>query len=80
MLLLRKQRIFIPENIRSQFQEALELLNRAVVEKKLSFQNPSIPRREWGGSIQRFATDSDKVMDELAVAVGRRLLRSDPDT
>jgi hypothetical protein len=52
-LLLRKRRIFMPNEMRSEFQSVVDLLSAAQIERKLQFQHPHIPRNEWGGSVEQ---------------------------
>jgi hypothetical protein len=77
-LLLRKQRIFMPESIRTEFQSVLDLLRGAQVERKLQFQHPHIPRSEWGGNVMKFFKDGDPALHALANVVNKRLFRHEP--
>jgi hypothetical protein len=77
-LLLRKQRIFMPDAVRTEFQSVLDLLRAAQVERKLQFQHPNIPRNEWGGNVMRFFKEGDPALAALAVLVNQRLFRHEP--
>lgn len=74
-LLLRKQRIFMPDVLRAEFQSLIDLLRAAQVERELQFQHPNIPRNEWGNSVSKFFESGDRTLQELAGNVNRRLFR-----
>jgi hypothetical protein len=76
-LLLGRQRIFMPDALRSEFQSFIELLLGAQVERQLQFQNPQIPRKDWGNSISKFFESGDRALQELARNVNRRLFRNE---
>jgi hypothetical protein len=76
-LLLRKQRIFMPNSMHSEFQSVIDLLNKTQVERKLQFQHPHIPRGEWGGAVNRFFSDGDAALEKLAGIVNQRLFRNE---
>jgi hypothetical protein len=76
-LLLRKQRVFMPDALRSGFQSLIDLLSAAQVERELQFQNPQIPRNEWGDSISTFSKNGNRDLEELAGFVNRRLFRDE---
>ena len=76
-LLLRKQRVFMPDALRSEFQSLIDLLIAAQVERELQFQHPRIPRKDWGDSVSRFFESGDRTLQELAGNVNRRLFRHD---
>lgn len=75
-LLLKRQRIFMPDGLRAQFQELIDLMNGAVVERKLNVQHPHIPRSEWGGAVLKFAKEFDSSFEALAKAVNLQLVRA----
>jgi hypothetical protein len=77
-LLLRKQRIFMPDALRSEFQLLIDLLIAAQVERELQFQHPHIPRRDWGNAVKTFFESGDRTLQELAGNVNRRLFRNEP--
>lgn len=74
-LLLRKQRIFMTDELRGQFQALIDLFNAAQIERQLQFQHPQIPRNEWGNNVARFYEAADRDVDALAASVNRRLFR-----
>lgn len=76
-LLLRKQRIFMPDALRSEFQSFIDLLLAAQVERQLQFQHPQIPRKDWGDAISRFFESGDRSLEKLAGNVNRRLFRDE---
>ena len=76
-LLLRKQRIFMPNSMRSEFQLVIDLRNKTQVERKLQFQHPHIPRGEWGGAVNSFFNDGDAALEKLAGIVNQRLFRNE---
>jgi hypothetical protein len=76
-LLLRMQRIFMPDDLRAQFQALIELCAAAQLERQLQFQHPHIPRNEWGDNIRRFRENATRDVDSLAASVNRRLFRSE---
>lgn len=77
-LLLRKQRIFMQDNLREQFQAVIDLMNSAAIERKLNVQHPHIPQKEWGGNALKYSKEIDGMVDALAAAVNARLFRADP--
>ncbi|WP_144030655.1 hypothetical protein [Bradyrhizobium japonicum] len=76
-LLLRKQRIFMPEEIRKQFSALHDLLRGAQVERRLQLQHPHIPRAEWGGAVLKFAKEGEASLERLAQSVNQRLSRQE---
>jgi hypothetical protein len=76
-VLLRKQRIFMPEAVRFDFQSFIELLSGAQVERSLQFQHPNFPRNEWGNSIKRFYEEGEREYAALATAANQRLFREE---
>jgi hypothetical protein len=77
-LLLRKQRIFMPEDLRAQFKGLIDLFSGAQVERQLQVQHPNIPRNQWGNAVSRFHQEGERSVEALAVSVNQRLFRHEP--
>jgi hypothetical protein len=76
-LLLRKQRIFMPHEIRKQFADALDILSAAQVERRLRVEHRHIPSSDWGDGVQKFIKQADRMFEELADAANARLFRDE---
>lgn len=73
-LLIRKQGIFVPTPLVSQFEEALKILHAAQIERYMEFRHEG--SREHKAQTDLLNNGEKKVAD-LAIAVRARLLRTD---
>jgi hypothetical protein len=71
-LLLRKNGIFVPDDLSRQFKSALELLSAAQVEKYMELRHAG---RHDGKETLRFLDSGERIFGELLAAVRTRLLR-----
>ena len=75
-LTLREQRIFMPEEITNEFSEVIERMSGVQVEKRLNLENPHIPQRDFGNSME-WLKDCTAVFERLAKAANARLFRQE---
>jgi hypothetical protein len=72
---LRRQRVFISEDIRRQFSSALEICTGAQAQRQVDH---AMPRSVGSGMfINNFLTNGDAAVDALATAVNKRLFRDE---
>jgi hypothetical protein len=72
---LRRQRVFIPDDIRRQFSSALEICTGAQAQRQVDHAMPHAGRS--GMFIDKFLADGDAIVDGLATAVNKRLFRGE---
>ena len=72
---LRRQRVFISDDIRRQFSSALEICTGAQAQRQVDHAVPHAGRS--GMFIDRFLADGDRAVDALATAVKKRLFRDE---
>ena len=73
-LLLRKQRIFMPKEMREVFEGGIDLMSRAVVGKKLEFQDPRNFDSKPGIA---YLEKHVKIFDDVANHANARLFRGE---
>ena len=71
---LRKQRVFISDDIRREFMQALDFVTSAQVERQIGHE---LRRGSTGKYTEKFLADGDKIVDALATSVNRRLFRDE---
>ena len=72
---IRKERIFLQEDLRNEFMEMLDLVGKACIQRQVEHQRPSHQSSLTG--ISEFYEKGPKGVDKLAAMVRNRLLRSD---
>jgi hypothetical protein len=72
---LRRQRIFISDDIRRQFSGALEICTGAQAQRQVDHAMPHAGRS--GMFVDKFLADGDATVDALANAVNKRLFRDE---
>jgi hypothetical protein len=76
-LTLREQRIFMPSGLTKRFEEVIERMSRAQVDRRLTMENPgSRGRRSDEASTSWFA-DCVPVFEDLATHTNQRLFRDE---
>jgi hypothetical protein len=76
-LMLREQRIFMPEEITKEFSDVIERMSSAQVERRLSLEHPQIPSYEFGKTSIDWMSDCTNVFERLATAANTRLFRQE---
>jgi hypothetical protein len=72
---LRRQRVFISDDIRRQFTAVLEICTGAQAQRQVDHASPHSGRS--GMFVDRFLADGDHAVDALATAVNKRLFREE---
>jgi hypothetical protein len=73
---LRRQRVFISDDIRRQFAGALDICSGAQAQRQIDHANVAGGGRS-GMFVDRFLADGDSTVDALATAVNKRLFRDE---
>jgi hypothetical protein len=76
-LTLREQRIFMPEDITKAFEEVIERMSGAQVERRLSLENPQIKSYEFGKASTDWMQDCVPTFEGLAKVANERLFRKE---
>jgi hypothetical protein len=76
-LTLREQRIFMPSVLTKQFEEVIERMSSAQVERRLSLENPGIKAYHFGKTSIAWLEDCVPVFENLATHANQRLFRDE---
>jgi hypothetical protein len=76
-LILREQRIFMPEGLTKEFSEVIEQMSGAQVERRLSLENPHIPAYDFGKASTEWITNCTPIFERVAAAANARLFRKE---
>lgn len=78
-LTLREQRIFMPSSLTTEFNDVIERMSEAQIERELQLENPQIPRGEFGKSAYEWMKDSSAAFEGMAISANRRLFSDEED-
>lgn len=76
-LALREQCIFMPESVSKEFEDVIESMSGAQVERRLSLQHPNIRSYEFGKAATDWMTNCTAEFKRMAKLVNERLFRDD---
>lgn len=76
-LTLREQCIFMPESLSKEFENIIERMSGAQVERRLSLQHPNIRSYEFGEASTKWINDCSTELSRMLKLVNARLLRRD---
>jgi hypothetical protein len=74
---LRRQRIFISDDIRRQFDNALNIVTAAQAQRQVDYARDSSSGGRAGDYTDKFMAGGNAVVDALATAVNKRLFRDE---